>query len=639
MVCFGKCYADCLLRLVFIFPVQAGILCMWTNDSQRLLLEHFDIIHNSPSRLYHSALPFCPSSSWLYEHYSLELSQEAKVVKGLSAEWGICFRTVLLNDRSWSLSYWNNTIAVGSGNKDILILDAITGSQIAVLPGHTDDVRSITFSSDGTSLVSGSDDKTVKLWDVQTGGVVWTFHGHTDWVWSVSISVDNTTIASGSDDKTLRLWNIQRRECHQIIEQQEEVTCVRFSPTNPQCLVSISGGTTQQWDIDGHRVGPTYDGCAIAFSLDGTQLILDVEDSVTVYNINSGLVMAEFHMANNYAVFCFSPDHKLMAAAAGLDIHVLNITGSNPYLVETFIGHSDYIISLTFSSLSTLVSASHDESIKFWQIGASSTSPIVTDPKSTPLTLVPTESMALKTKNGLIIPSDLPDGVIKTWGILTGLHKGLFQIPAQGTHQNNNQPVDNRLIFVWYADRKINIWDAEKGELLQTIYVPRGHIKDLRVSGDGSKVFYVYQDSIQAWDIRTEEVVGEVMAWDVYIKTNDGMVAGGEMQILGIEGSKIWVHVYQSGWYCQKGWDFGVPGSPPVMFSSEGGPPDRLHLNDTKVWETSMSRMKDMVTGKVVIHLPGRFGEASHVQWDGHYLVVLFWSKEVVILDFSNVSL
>ena len=133
--------------------------------------------------------------------------------------------------------------------------------------------------------------------------------------------------------------------------------------------------------------------------------------------------------------------------------------------------------------------------------------------------------------------------------------------------------------------------------------------------------------------------MGKVMAQDVDIETRDGMVAGERMEFLGIEGSKIWVYVLGSGWFNQKGWDFGIPGSPPVLFSSGENPPDRLYLNDNKVWETGKSRVKDIVTGKIVVQLPRRFGKAIHAQWGGHYLVVLLSSKEVVILDFSDVSL
>jgi len=207
---------------------------------------------------------------------------------------------------------------------------------------------------------------------------------------------------------------------------------------------------------------------------------------------------------------CFSPDGRLMAFAVNCDVCVLDITSSNPHLVETFVGHTREIASLIFSSSSTLISASEDKSIKFWQIGASLTTPVVTDPGSIPLNSAPTKSITLKAKNGPIIPSDLPDGVIKTWGVSDGLCKEYLQIPAEYSHQHNIQLIDSKLIFVWYADKKINIWDAKKGELLQTINVPRGTVEDLRVSGDGSKLFCLYAKFIQAWDIWTGEAVGEV---------------------------------------------------------------------------------------------------------------------------------
>jgi len=539
----------------------------------------------------------------------------------------MCSRTVLLNDSLWVLSYWNNTVAVGSTHRDILILDATTGSQTAVLPGHTDGVRSLTFSADGKSLVSGSYDKTVKLWDVQTGGVVKTFHGHTGNIWSVSISADHTTIASGSEDWTLCLWNIEMGECHHIIKQQYIVSYTSFSPTDPQYLVSVSDKHAQQWDIDGHEVGPSFIGYRIAFSPDGTHFTTYTGDEVIVQNINSGVTVAKFDAADGYfSPCCFSPDGRLVAVATGYNVCVWDVAGSDPQLVETFIGHSKHITSIAFSSPSTLISASQDKSVRFWKIGASSTDPVVTDPKSIPLTLAATGSITLEVKNGTIIPSDL-GGVTKTWGILTG--RGPLQLLAGDSCKNNIQLIDSKLIFAWYAEGKINIWDAEKGKLLHTIDTPGSGLMDLRVSGDGSKIFCLYEELygefIQAWDIWTRKDVGNVRPQ--YSRT----------KILTTDGSKVWVEG-RSGYDAYvHGWDFGVSGSSPVGLSDEL--PDQLHLDDTKVWETNVSRMKDVVTGKVVLQLPERFGQVVHVQWGGQYLVVSFSSKDVLILDFSHMLL
>ena len=221
--------------------IQAGVLCKWTADSQRFLLEHFDTINDSPSHIYHSALPFCPSSSWLHKCYNADLSLEVKVVKGLPVEWGTSSHTVSFDTSPLALSYWKNTIAAGFEKRNIItIINAITGSQAAVSSGHTNQVNSLIFSSDGTSLVSGSGDNTVKLWDVQTGGVVRTFSGHSGWVQSVSISAGSTMIASGSNDYTICLWDIQTGECYYVIKQQDAVYHVCFSIMHPQYLLSKS---------------------------------------------------------------------------------------------------------------------------------------------------------------------------------------------------------------------------------------------------------------------------------------------------------------------------------------------------------------------------------------------------------------
>ncbi|CAD8169032.1 unnamed protein product [Paramecium octaurelia] len=69
--------------------------------------------------------------------------------------------------------------------------------QKAKLDGHSDDVFSICYSPDGTTLAFGSWDKSIRLWDVKTGQQKAKLDGHSDSVNSICYSPDGTTLASG----------------------------------------------------------------------------------------------------------------------------------------------------------------------------------------------------------------------------------------------------------------------------------------------------------------------------------------------------------------------------------------------------------------------------------------------------------
>ena len=594
--------------------IQVGVLCKWTNDSKRFLLEHFDTICDSPSHIYHSALPLSPSSSWLHEYYSAELSQKIRVVKGLPARWGTYSHTALLDGYTLDLSCWDDKLVVGTENGDIIVLDVITGSPIDTLSGHTAIVNSLTFSSDGRSLISGSDDCTAKLWDMQTGGAVKTFSGHTERVWSISISPDFTTVASGSEDKTTRLWNSQTGECYHVIEQQGIVCHVRFSSTHPQYLLSVCNNKVWQWDINGHKVGPTYDGSYVAFSSDGTQFAIFNWIVVTVRNTSSGVVVAKFQAADNDGCCCFSPDGRLIAIAAGTIAYVWDITSSEPHLIETFTGHTREITSITFSSPSSLISASYDLSVNFWQISIPS-DPVEADLKSTSLTSAAVRTITLQSKDGIAITSDL-DGVIRTWDISTGCCMGSFESPVRGFYQGDIQLINGKLIFVWDAYEKIDIWDVEKGELLLAVDRPDGLV-DLRISGDGSRIFSLDGNFIQALSIQTGEVISRVKV--------DGDFYGS----LTVDGLRVWVQYHNSEYH---GWDFGTPDSLPVQWSNM----PTLCLNDTLLWEVGQPFIRDMATGKMVFNLSGRFANPIDVQCDGYFLAAGYTTGEVLIIDMSR---
>jgi len=626
MVCLGKSSILRALAKPIFTSVQTGVPDKWTSDSKHFILENFDTICNSPSQIYGSVLTLCPSSSWLHKCYTPRVKAVVK-----PAEWGACTRTISWNrEYTPSLAYKNNTIATGRLGTNITIFDTATGSQTAVLSGHKGYVQSLAFSSDGTLLASGGKDNTIKLWDVQTGGVVKTFNGHTDIIRSVSISVDNTTIASGSDDRTICLWNIGTEECHVIKGHNDRVTTVSFSPTNSQLLLSASrDGTVQKWNTDGHQIGSPVAGSHVTFSPDGTQFVSCKGTAVTIQSTDSGATIAVFNLVHAKPYYCcFSPDGRFIACAAHYTIYIWDITGPNPHLIKTLVGHTEEITSIVFTSSLTLVSASEDCTVKFWEIGASLANPVTPHTESISLTSAPIRAVSLQAKEGLAFSVDSA-GVMKTWSISTGLCKESFETQAKDIHMGDIQLIGGRFTIVGCKEDllrnwKIHIWDAEKGEL-QTMDGTGNQAEGIKMSGDGSSVFCVDGFNIQAWSIQTGKSAGKRSLGVKYPCTLDP---------LWIDGSKVLVRCRQSS---TLGWDFGIPGSTPTKISTTSS--DRPHLDfisGTSYSGIGLVGIEDRLTGKVVFQLYGPFARPSATQWDGHYLIAGYESGEVLILDLSH---
>ena len=542
------------------------------------------------------------------------------MIKGLPAGWGTCSRTVLVPSSPLAISFWNNTIAVGLSSGNIIILDAISGSRAGVFSGHSVWVWSVTFSSDGVFLASGGFDCTVKLWDTQTGGIIRTFSGHKDWVRSVSISADSTMIVSGSTDETIRLWNIQTGECCHVIEQQAEVLQISFLATDSKKLIAGSRDKVQQWDINGHKIGPEYTG---SFSLDGTQFALCNESIVTVQNTESRAIAARFHVENSFFNHgCFSPDGGLIAASIDRTVYVWDIASPDPHLIETFIGHTNKISALKFSSPSTLISASEDNSVKFWQIGVLLTDPVETGSQSPTVAPVQFNFTTLQIVDGIIITSYL-DGVVKTWDIFTGHCKGSFQTPLKEFDKRDFSMVNGRLIIAWCGGKQIHIWDAEKCEPLLEVAISQSDsdIEDIRISGDGSQVFCLNNKSIEAWSIWTGQNVGRVETVSNF------------RRFLTIEGSRVWAHTRELK---QEGWDFEIPDLPVQLGN---GPSSQPHPNGTILWNIGLSRVQDVASGNVLFQLNAGLGKPLDVQWNDKLLVACFDPTNVLIFDFSYVLL
>ena len=71
----------------------------------------------------------------------------------------------------------------------------------------------------------------VRLWDVASRKCLQVLAGHTDTVRQVSFSPDGTRLASASNDRTIRLWDVASGQDAPSLPWVEKVTAVLFAPT------------------------------------------------------------------------------------------------------------------------------------------------------------------------------------------------------------------------------------------------------------------------------------------------------------------------------------------------------------------------------------------------------------------------
>ena len=115
----------------------------------------------------------------------------------------------------------------------IWIYDTTTDLELALLTftGYRDNVSSVSYSPDGTTLASGSRDGWIRLWNVATGQLTTHWRGHTDGVNSMSFSPDGSILVSGSSGRARSNFGMLRQAVNEAVNALRlQVGLCRFHP-------------------------------------------------------------------------------------------------------------------------------------------------------------------------------------------------------------------------------------------------------------------------------------------------------------------------------------------------------------------------------------------------------------------------
>jgi len=197
--------------------------------------------------------------------------------------------------RSVCFSPDDKQLATGAEDKLVRVYDVATQTILRTLAGHSMEIFSVDWTSNGQFILSGSGDKSIRVWQADEGKCIHTMmrpnkmEGPTG-ITCVAVSPDNQVAAAGSLDKSIRFWGIQKGnflgQFAGPTGHQDSVYAVSFSPDGQYLASGSLDETLRLWDLSSltvPRCQATFTGhkgwvLSIAFTPDGHWLLSGSKD-------------------------------------------------------------------------------------------------------------------------------------------------------------------------------------------------------------------------------------------------------------------------------------------------------------------------------------------------------------------------
>jgi len=365
---------------------------------------------------------------------------------------------------------------------EVYTWDLASADLLSRLTGFEENISSLAFSPDGTTLASGTDDGTAVLWNTEDWSTIRTLYGSGNPVDENSIvsdlrshssvlefSSDGSTLATGASDGTVKLWNTANGSSLGLLDGHETALAdFAFSADGSEILTvsydgdtqvhNLSSGTSvKRYKLAGHEV--SY---GVEISADGQILSRDLRDGwITLHDVDDPSVLYSFSGERPV----FSTDGKMLAITApNNSIQVRDTTSGE--VKFTFSGHSDEIKTVTFSPDGTvLASGSADTSIILWDVDSGVRRYRLWGHSETVYELA-------FSPEGNTLASEAGDSAIMIWDVASGRRLIEFKYAESDLELGGFMYDGDYLVClrITYPDHEVILLDPTTGDLIDSIY-------------------------------------------------------------------------------------------------------------------------------------------------------------------------
>lgn len=419
----------------------------------------------------------------------------------------------------------------------IQLWDIATGERRTTLMVPTDNVFTVAYSPNGSSLVSGSIDGTILLWDTTTYQLKAELTGYSD---AIAFSPDGSTLAIAGRDRKIRLWDAVSGE-HKLTltENTDEVYSLVFNPDG-RTFAGIGGDSTiRLWDaVTGEHLqtitGHTRSVSSVSFNTYGDKLAVGSghdegvsgDKRIRIWNVHSGCLQSTFKVPMGRWIdyngklidsVSYSPDGKTLASASeDGTIRLWDVESEKPR-ATTFEGlrglqtsellreYSIHGFVLAYSpdgrtlATSSRARYSDDTTIQLWDAATCKHKATLTgswEAKTLNSTAFSPDgrTVAGGGDNGDVYLWDAISGELKT--TLTG-HSERFVMGVAFSPDGRTLASGARAS----GDGEVYLWDAISGECKASLNMHRDGVSSITFSPDGSALAVGGTDGVTLWDV------------------------------------------------------------------------------------------------------------------------------------------
>lgn len=132
------------------------------------------------------------------------------------------------------------TILTASADRTARLWD-VTGKEILVLVGHSDEVLGARFSPDYSRVITWSKDRTARVWDASSGKLLLDLRAHIRPVASAEFSRNGRFVLTASEDYTARVWSIADVKALTVTDVKVSVEGTSYSDDCAKAFVRVFG--------------------------------------------------------------------------------------------------------------------------------------------------------------------------------------------------------------------------------------------------------------------------------------------------------------------------------------------------------------------------------------------------------------